>query len=151
MSETFQIKLNWQPQNKAFTYNDYSREYTIATEGKPELTATAAVAYKGSAEHYNPEELLVAALSGCHMLSYLAIAANSKITVLDYQDDADGSLEKQGMAMKFKEVTLRPKITISADSDKDKALSLHEKAHNICFIANSINFAVNIEPEIVVG
>jgi len=148
-NDNFLIQLQWQPGDNNFTYNDYSREYSIDSEGKPQLIASAAPAYKGSTAHYNPEELLVASLSGCHMLSYLALAANSKIQVLSYSDQADGALEKQGMAFKFKEVTLRPRITISADSDQQKALGLHDKAHNICFIANSVNFPIHVQPEIV--
>lgn len=149
MSENFNIQIQWLNKNKAFTYNDYSREYTINTNGKPEIIASAAPAYKGLPEVYNPEDLLVASLAGCHMLSYLALAANSKITVLSYSDDANGTLEKDGMSMKFSEVILQPKIVISSDSDVEKALALHEKAHHVCFIAKSVNFPVQIKPEIL--
>src|SRR6478736_5465797 len=104
-ADSFLIELNWLPGNKNFNYAEYSREYHIKAENKPTLTASAAPGYKGLADHYNPEDLLIASLAGCHMLSYLALAANSKIEVLSYSDNADGILEKQGMIFKFKEVT----------------------------------------------
>lgn len=148
MSESFKINTEWQNKNKPFNYAEYSREYLVSAPGKTlSFMGTAAPAYKGTHEDYNPEELLIAALSGCHMLSYLAVAANSGIEVLAYADSAEGTLEKHGSSMKFKEITLRPVITLKNASDKDKALALHDKAHHICFIANSVNFPVNIQPE----
>lgn len=150
MSDVFQIHTQWQSKNKPFTYADYSREYNISAPGKSlSFVGTAAPAYKGTKEDYNPEELLVAALSGCHMLSYLAVAANSKIEILAYEDQAEGSLEKQGMSMKMKEVILRPRIQLKNPADQEKALALHDKAHHICFIANSVNFPVLIEPTFI--
>ncbi len=95
--------------------------------------------------------MLVASLSACHMLSYLALASNAKIIVLSYQDRAEGSLHKEGNIMKFKEVFLRPRIIIDANSDKAKAKELHDKAHHVCFIANSVNFPVHVEAEILEG
>lgn len=151
MSEKFAVTLNWDSKDKNFTYNEYSREYKITAPSKPEMIGTAALEYKGSPEHYNPEDLLVASLSGCHMLSYLALAANAKITVLSYVDNADGSMQKDGMSAKFAEVTLRPQVFISEDSDPEKALALHDKAHHICFIAKSVNFPVHVAPEIIRG
>ncbi len=150
MSDHFQVHISWNTKNKPFTYADYSREYTITAQDKTAtISGTAAPAYKGTHEDYNPEELLVAALSGCHMLSYLAVAANSKIEILSYEDSADGTLEKHGMSMKFKEVTLRPKIKLANPNEHDKALALHDKAHHICFIGNSVNFPIQIEPEFI--
>lgn len=145
-SENFKLSIIWQPNQKPFTYNDYSREYIIQGSDREPIIGTAAVSYKGSPHHYNPEEMMIAALSGCHMLSYLALAANAKLTILSYEDSPDGSLEKHGMSFKFKEITLRPQIKISRENDLDKAKTLHEKAHHICFIANSVNFPVHINP-----
>lgn len=146
----FEVHTTWDSQNKPFTYAEYSRQYTISSpQKKATITGTAAPAYFGTHEDYNPEELLIAALSGCHMLSYLAVAANSKIEILHYEDDASGLLEKQGSSMKFKEITLKPKIKLANSADEPKALALHDKAHHICFIANSINFPVKIEPAFI--
>lgn len=149
MSEAFQVNITWNSKNKPFTYQDYSREYTITAHQKTAtITGTAAPEYKGTHQDYNPEELLIAALSGCHMLSYLAVAANAKIEILSYEDNAVGALEKHGSTMKFKEIVLKPIIKLANSADHEKALALHDKAHHICFIANSVNFPITIEPTI---
>lgn len=146
--EIFQASVTWNPSGKKFTYKEYSRTYTVRSPGKPDFLGTAAPGYFGSPYHYNPEDLLVASLSACHMLFYLAYAANSQIEVLSYTDDAEGSLHKEGKIAKFKEVILKPKVKIGPNCDPKKAAELHEKAHHACFIANSVNFPVRIKPEI---
>ena len=142
--EIFRASVTWNPSGKKFTYKEYSRLYTLRSPGKPDFLGTAAPTYFGSQYHYNPEDLLVASLSACHMLFYLAYAANSQIEVLSYTDDAEGSLHKEGKIAKFKEVILRPKIKIGQNGDLKKAEELHDKAHHACFIANSVNFPVKI-------
>lgn len=129
MNEIFRTEIKWLPKGKIFALDEYSREYSINSDGKPEIIGTAAVSFKGAPHHYSPEDLLVAALSSCHMLSYLHFAASHKITVLEYEDNADGMLHTIERKICFKEVTLRPKVVISAESDQEKALALHEKAH----------------------
>mgnify|MGYP000621412637 CR=1 FL=1 len=151
MEENFKTFLRWHSLGKPFSYKEYSRLYTIGSEGKPDLVGTAAPSYSGSNYHYNPEEMLIMSLASCHMLSYLAYAANSDIKVLSYQDDAGGSLTKEGHKISFKEVILKPKVLISEDSNVEKAVELHHKAHEACFIANSVNFPVKISPEIIAG
>lgn len=146
----FSAQITWQPMGQKFTYKEYSRQYLVKSEGKADFVATAAPAYFGSKYHYNPEDMLVVALSACHMLTYLAFAANSKIEILSYEDAASGTLAQEGPVMKFKEVILRPKIAVTQNSDLKKAGELHDKAHHECFIANSVNFPVRIEPEFVV-
>ena len=148
MNEIFRAEIKWLPKGKKFTLEEYSREYTINSDGKPEIIGTAGVSFKGSPHHYSPEDLLVAALSSCHMLSYLHFAASHKIIVLEYHDNADGLLHTKEGKICFKEVTLRPKVVISAEGNQEKALALHEKAHQQCFIANSVNFKVHVEPQI---
>lgn len=150
MSEFFSANVTWLPTGEPFTYKNYSRQYLVKSTGKPDFIATAAPAFFGSNYHYNPEDLLVVSLSACHMLSYLALASNSKIHVLSYQDEAKGELFTENKITKFKEVILKPVVKISKDSDAAKAESLHEKAHHVCFIANSVNFSVLIQPQIVV-
>lgn len=145
----FKAQVSWQSQGKQFTYDEYSRLYTVRVEGKPDFIGTAAPEFKGSHYYYNPEDLLVVSLSACHMLTYLAYAANSKIEVLSYEDAADGILHQVEKAMKFKEVTLRPRIVIAQNSDIQRAQDLHDKAHRACFIANSVNFPVKIASEIM--
>lgn len=145
-SHSFEATLTWQPMGKKFTFKEYSRIYKVSSPGKMEFLATAAPEYAGSKYHYNPEDLLVVSLSACHMLTYLAYASNSKVEILDYVDHAKGSLHQEGKVMKFKEVILKPRIVVRKGTDLKKAESLHEKAHHGCFIANSVNFPVKIEP-----
>ncbi|MCF8200022.1 MAG: OsmC family protein, partial [Sulfuritalea sp.] len=98
---------------------------------------------------WNPEEMLVASLSSCHMLWYLHLCAQAKITVLAYHDDAQGTMvEGADGGGHFSQVTLRPVATLAAGSDEVAAKALHEQAHHLCFIANSVNFPVAIEPTV---
>jgi organic hydroperoxide reductase OsmC/OhrA len=107
--------------------------------------------FKGDSSKHNPEDLFVAALSTCHLLSYLALCARSKISVVAYEDDAVGTMElTPDGGGKFTEVVLRPRVTIGS-GDLDLAVKLHERAHHYCFIANSVSCAVRNEPEVVRG
>ena len=129
-------------------YRGYERAHEYAIEGKPVIHGSSDPAFRGDKTRHNPEELLVMALSSCHLLSYLHLCATNKIVVVDYVDDAMGtmveSVEKGGQ---FTEVVLRPTVTLEAGSDAALAESLHEQAHHFCFIANSINFPVRCEPK----
>lgn len=126
----------------------YSREFTIQCQGKPNLVGSADPAFKGDPSVYNPEELLVSALSSCHLLSYLYVCAVKNIHVLSYVDHATGKMEVSPDGGHFSEVTLNPTVVISNDSDMELAKELHEEAHKKCFIANSVNFAVKVIPVI---
>jgi organic hydroperoxide reductase OsmC/OhrA len=127
------------------SFKSYSREHRIKTEGKPEIAATSG--FHGSA-HYNPEELLVASLSSCHMLWYLHLCSQNGIVVTRYADAAEGTMiEDESIGGKFERAVLRPRVTI-ARGDKEKAKALHHEAHRLCFIANSVNFPVDCEPMI---
>lgn len=98
----------------------------------------------------NPEELLVASLSACHKLWFLGLCSQAGIVVTAYEDAAEGSMvEEASGAGHFTSVTLRPQVTISADSDGAKAMELHHRAYDMCFIAQSMNFPVNNEPTII--
>ncbi len=143
---TYRCTLEWTGSSK--DYNAFSRNHRVAFEGKPSIEMTAAPEYKGDPSRVNPEDLLVASLASCQMLTYLAIAAMSKVEVLAYQDEAVGKVEKgQDGKMKMTTVTLRPRITISAASNRDRAVGLVTKAHEQCFIANSVTTQVTVEPE----
>ena len=130
----------------------YSLDYEIGAEGKPVIHGSADPAFRGDRSRWNPEELLVASLSACHKLWYLHLAAEAGIIVTAYTDRAEGVLEvgRDG-AGRFKSVVLRPTVTVAAGSDVGKARALHQPAHEKCFIANSVNFPVECEPEIVSG
>jgi organic hydroperoxide reductase OsmC/OhrA len=125
------------------SYKGYKRDHAITAPGKPAVLASSDPAFRGDPARYNPEELLVASLSACHMLWYLHLCAINGIVVTEYQDAASGVMnEKADGSGEFAEVTLHPQVTIEGDSDEGKALALHEEAHRYCFIANSVKFPV---------
>ncbi|HEX4569963.1 MAG TPA: OsmC family protein [Dongiaceae bacterium] len=150
-SHHYDLKLRWTgaAMGPTASYAGYSREYRIEIAGKPPITGSADPTFRGDPALANPEDMLVAALSACHMLSYLAVCALGKIKVISYEDAASGTMTEIGpQRSAFTEVVLRPRVVISADSDAAKAKALHDQAHKICFIANSVNFPVRHEPEI---
>ena len=149
----FECRLVWTGAAKGGTtsYEAYSRESRIDIPGKPSLRMTAAPAFRGDPALHNPEDLLVASLSMCHFLSYVALCARAKITVLAYEDDASGTLNRVDRVDRFTDVLLRPRVLVAAGSDPDKALALHKDAHAICFIASSVNFPVRNEARISVA
>jgi organic hydroperoxide reductase OsmC/OhrA len=131
------------------TYAGYGRKYRVQFAGKPDLPGSADPIFRGDANVYNPEDLFVASLSSCHLLSYLALCARSKINVVAYEDDASGTMVmRPDGGGKFESVTLRPSVTIAAGSDAKRAMDLHETAHDMCFIAASVNIPVLHEPMI---
>jgi organic hydroperoxide reductase OsmC/OhrA len=127
----------------------YARDLVVSADGKPDIPASTAPAFGGDPARYDPEELLVASLSSCHMLWYLHLAAVAGVVVTAYRDRADGRLvlDKNGSG-RFSEVVLRPEVTITQGSDGERARALHEDAHRLCFIAASMNFPVRVEPVI---
>lgn len=130
-------------------YRDYSRDHVIAAGAKPDIPGSADPAFRGDAERWNPEDLLVASVSACHKLWYLHLCAVNGVVVTAYEDHAEGQMvtEEDGSG-RFTEVVLRPRVTISS-GDRERAASLHHDAHEKCFIANSVNFPVRCEPMIV--
>ena len=133
-------------------YTAYGREHEIRAPGKPALPGSSDPAFRGDPAHWNPEELLVASLSACHMLWYLHLCADAGIVVTDYLDQAEGIMVEAGPAVaKFERVILKPRVTLAAGADLERARHLHEEAHRRCFIANSVNFAVEHAPELVPG
>lgn len=147
---TYHVTTAWTGASKGPTrdYKTYSRTYRQAIGDKLELTGSADPAFLGDAALVNPEELLVAALSSCHMLSYLAWCALEGVEVVAYEDSAEGMMAEQHGAGEFKRVTLRPRVTVAHGTDMEKAHALHIKAHEVCFIARSVNFPVEHEAEI---
>lgn len=126
---------------------DYDRSHTVSIAGKPELHLTTDNAAVGDKSKLNPEDLLVTAVSSCHMLSYLYVCAMEKIVVTDYVDHATGvMLEKESGGGQFQVVTLNPVVMVKEASMVARAIELHHKAHQICYIANSVNFEVKCHP-----
>jgi len=146
----YQTDLTWTGAAAGFAdYESYDRTHQIAAPGKPVLTTSSDPAFLGLPEHWNPEDMLLAALSSCHMLSFLACCARARITVLDYADRATATMVEDGKGGgRFTEATLHPIVTIAQPGKIEHALRLHDTAHKVCFIASSVNFPVNHEAEI---
>jgi organic hydroperoxide reductase OsmC/OhrA len=153
-SHDYKAKLVWEGNlgDGTTSYMGYGRKYRLKIDGKPDLTGSADPMFRGDATAYNHEDLFVAALSSCHLLSYLALCARSKINVVAYEDDAVGTLLlRPDGGGSFESVTLRPTVTIAAGADEKRALDLHETAHDLCFIAASVKIPVNHEAQIKIA
>ncbi|AGC75200.1 OsmC-like protein [Nonlabens dokdonensis] len=141
----FQVLTEW----KAGVFQN-AKSHTSKIAGKSELEISAASEFKGDASLHNPEDLQLSALSSCHMMSYFYVCRQNRIEILDYHDNAKGTLElKEDSSGGFTQVVLHPIVTLKDASQQELALQLHEKAHQLCFIANSVNFPIKIIPRIV--
>jgi organic hydroperoxide reductase OsmC/OhrA len=128
-------------------YRNYARDHDVVVEGKPVLKGSADPAFRGTPERWNPEELLVASLSECHMLTFLSLCARAGVVVTGYVDAASGVMrEEPGNSGRFTEVVLRPEVTVADPAMVERIEALHKHAHDTCFIANSVNFPVRHEP-----
>ena len=132
-------------------YNAYGRDHVYRAPGKPEIPGSADPHFRGDAARWNPEELLVAALSSCHKLSYLHLCAVNGVVVTAYVDAAEGWMDEENGEGQMTRVLLRPRVTIADGSDADTARALHHKAQEVCFIARSVNFPVEHEPVVETG
>jgi organic hydroperoxide reductase OsmC/OhrA len=130
-------------------YRAYSRNHEISAKGKPNIEGSAAPAFRGDPARYNPEELLVSALSVCHMLWVLHLCAQVGIVIMDYTDEPVASMaENEDGSGQFEAVTLNPQMTITDGSRIAEAAELHSLAHEKCFIARSMNFPVYHVPTV---
>ncbi|MDR3691356.1 MAG: OsmC family protein [Fimbriimonas sp.] len=129
-------------QGPTHSYEGYSRQYLVQIEGKPDMIGSAAAPFRGDAALYNPEDLLLAALSACHMLSFLAIAARAGVPVSGYRDQASATMSFHDGKMRFVEAILRPSVTVHEGVDPATLEEFHHRANQECFIANSVNFPV---------
>lgn len=151
---TYDIQVTWTGNlgQGTSSYRAYEREHEITASGKPAIPGSSDPAFRGDRTRYNPEDLLVASLSACHMLWYLHLAAEAGVVVVDYADKARGVMvETASGGGRFTSVVLRPTTTILPGADPALAAHLHARAHELCFIANSVNFPVTCEPTIVVA
>ena len=148
MTYRYTVALEWNGNTGAGTasYAGYTRDHVLRAPGKPDLAGSSDPHFRGDAARWNPEELLVAALSACHQLWYLHLAAEAGIVVTAYRDAAEGemTIERDGGG-RFVAVTLRPEVTIAA-GDAARAHALHAGAARLCFIARSVAFPVRHEP-----
>lgn len=148
----YKLNLVWTGNRGSGTsaYTTYSRDHEIAVDGKPVLLASSDPSFRGNSSRYNPEELLVASLSSCHMLWYLHLCAENRVIVVDYIEEATGTmLETLDGGGAFVEVSLRPVVTVASADMVELAKSLHTKANQLCFIANSCNFPVYHHPKCI--
>ncbi len=131
------------------TYRAYDRSHTITAEGRPPIPGSSDPAFRGDPSRYNPEDLLVASLSACHMLWYLHLCAAAGVVVTAYRDDAEGVMrEEPDGGGRFVEVVLQPSVTVRTPEMVEAASRLHAEAHRRCFIANSVNFPVRHEARV---
>jgi organic hydroperoxide reductase OsmC/OhrA len=127
-------------------YGSYQRSYSIDIEGKPLLRGSAHPNFRGDAAQHDPEDLFLAAITSCHMLSYLGLCARRNVRVLTYEDRASGVLALRAAGGgRFTEVTLRPVVTLAHGADEHLARELHQAAHEACFIANSCSVPIRVQ------
>ncbi len=129
-------------------YREFERAHEITAEGRAPIEGSSDPAFRGDDTRWNPEQLLVASLSQCHMLWYLHLCADAGVIVTDYVDRASGTMTESGSTGHFTEVVLRPHVTVSLPEMIERATRLHHDAHQACYVANSVNFTVRHEPQI---
>jgi organic hydroperoxide reductase OsmC/OhrA len=130
------------------TYDGYGRSYRVTIDGKPELLMSADAAFRGDGSMYNPEDLFLASISGCHMLSYLALCARRGVSVISYEDHSSGILRLEGGGGSFEQVTIAPIVTIADGGQTMLATELHDRAAECCFIGNSCRVPIHHRPTI---
>ena len=137
----FKAKLDWFFSKKESV--KYTKSHSISVDGKAVLHVSAAKAFKGDPAMYNPEDLLLSSVVSCHMMSYLYVCKQNGIDVVSYTDEAEATLEVlEDGSGRFTTIKLFPKVCISNKEKIEVAISLHKKANELCFIANSCNFPI---------
>ena len=151
----YMVAVEWTGNTGAGTagYRAYERAHEISAPGapKPAIPGSSDPAFRGDRSRWNPEELLVASVSACHKLWYLHLCADAGVVVTDYVDHAEGCMVEDDEGGRFRRVVLRPVVTLAPGSDAERARALHQEAHRLCFIANSVRFPVEHEPELHVA
>jgi len=146
----YKVKVEWTGNlgNGTLSYRSYSRSHTINAKGKyNEILASSDPSFLGDKSKYNPEDLFLSSLSACHMLWFLHLCSIHKIIVIEYSDDATGTMEEiENGSGRFTGVTLHPKVKVTDSNMIAKANELHEEANKMCFIANSCNFKIKHVP-----
>lgn len=150
----YTVRVTWTGDRGTGTsaYTAYGRAHEITGDGRPPIPGSSDPTFRGDPSRYSPEDLLVASLSGCHMLWYLHLCADAGIVVTGYRDDAQGTMvESAGGRGHFVEVVLRPDVVVAPGADERRAAALHHRAHALCFIAASVRFPVRCEPRVRVA
>lgn len=147
-TQRYRSRLDWHGTTAA-GYETYDRTHRIVVPpADTELRLSSDPAFNGDERLANPEQLLLAAASSCQLLMFLAIAARSRVDVLAYRDDADAVMPEDEKPMRITRITLRPRITVTVGADRDRIERMIERAHEGCFIANTLNAEIVIEPVI---
>ena len=150
----YEVETTWTGDRGEGTasFRGYDRDHEVAGEGKPTIPGSSDPSFRGDPARWNPEELLVASLSQCHMLWYLHLCAVSGVVVVGYRDAAEGVMrERPDGGGAFESVTLRPRVVVAEAGMAERAEALHHDAHEKCFVAASVNFPVTAEPETTVA
>ncbi len=150
----YELDVTWTGNTGSGTsgYREYARAHDVSADGKPTIAGSADPSFRGDPERWNPEELLVASLSQCHMLWVLALCAQEGIVVTGYTDHPTGTMvQTPDGGGYFTEVVLRPVVQIADRRHRDALADVHERAHHLCFIANSVNFDVRCEAQATVA
>ncbi|HET7531835.1 MAG TPA: OsmC family protein [Nocardioidaceae bacterium] len=154
MSEhTYEVTVSWTGNRGPGTtgIRDYDRDHTVAADGPPVIEGTADPGFLGDPTRWNPEQLFTASISQCHMLWYLGLCARAGVVVHEYSDEAEGTMVSgPDHRARFSEVVLRPRVVVDTAEQVERAVALHEKAHEMCFIAQSVNFEVKVDPLVTV-
>ncbi|MEW1861410.1 OsmC family protein [Streptomyces sp. NPDC088194] len=151
---TYRTELVWTGNLGTGTdsYRSYRRTHEVTAPGTPVIAGSADPHFRGDADRWNPEQMLLAALSQCHLLAYLHVCAVNGVVVTAYTDRADGTMaETSDGGGHFTEAVLRPEVEVADSAMAEKALALHERAHELCFIASSVNFPVRHEATVTVS
>jgi len=149
---TYDVTVTWTGDDGegTTTYRSYRRDNVVTAEGLPDLAGSADPAFRGDPTRWNPEQLLVAALSQCHLLTYLHLCATNGVVVSGYVDDAHGEMTlNRDHSGQMASVTLRPRVTVADAGMVERAVALHHDVPDLCFIARSVNFPVRHEPTVL--
>ena len=150
-THTYRSSLTWEGSTKD-GYDRYDRAHTVTVPpARDPLRLSGDAAFKGDADRPNPEQLLLAAASSCQLLSFLAYAARSRIEVLAYSDEAEALMPEDDPPTRITQITLRPRITVGADAKVERVYRLVDKAHEACYVANTLNAEMRIEPAVEVA
>jgi organic hydroperoxide reductase OsmC/OhrA len=146
----FQGQLHWTgTANESETGKlKLARSFVLRFAGKAPIEGSSPSVFNGDDGRHNPETLMVASLMSCHLLTYLAVCERAGVRILEYRDSATGTLAIKEGKMRMVEVVLWPQVRVADAGHLDKARELHAKAHANCFMSNSVNFAVRVEPTV---
>jgi organic hydroperoxide reductase OsmC/OhrA len=151
---TYRVSVTWTGNDGegTATYRSYRRDHVVSAAGRPAIDGSSDPAFRGSGARWNPEQLLVVSLSQCHMLWYLHLCAEAGVVVVDYRDEAEGTMEENADGSgRFTSVTLRPAVAVADAAMVERAGALHHDVPARCFIARSVNFPVRHEPTVSVA